>query len=231
MKKKKLFNRLATCLFLLTAYALIYIPWFISLEKNVTSGYHVIHMALDDYIPFCEYFVIPYYLWYLYMVVGLIIAAMTDRSDFLRSYLFTTLGMTVFLIISTVYPNGHHLRPAVVDGNGFCARLVRFLYSTDTSTNLFPSLHVYNSIAAHIAIINNKKIKSKRHIRYASFITCSLIIISTMVIKQHSLFDVITAFITAGIFYPIAFNVDYRKLHSTILHKKAAWKNEHFKVS
>ena len=41
-------------------YALIYMPWFMWLEKTVTTDYHVIHVALDDKIPFCEYFIIPY---------------------------------------------------------------------------------------------------------------------------------------------------------------------------
>ena len=48
-------------LFLLL-YAFIYIPWFIYLENTVTTKFHSIHMALDEYIPFCEFFVIPYYL-------------------------------------------------------------------------------------------------------------------------------------------------------------------------
>lgn len=48
-------------LFLLSYFA-IYLPWFGHLEKTVTTHFHVIHTALDDYIPFCEYFIIPYLL-------------------------------------------------------------------------------------------------------------------------------------------------------------------------
>ena len=50
-------------LFLLSYFA-IYLPWFGHLEKTVTTHFHVIHTALDDYIPFCEYFIIPYLLWF-----------------------------------------------------------------------------------------------------------------------------------------------------------------------
>ena len=78
---KKIFEYLRhnTHLFLLL-YALIYIPWFCWLEKkvNINSNFHVIHMALDDYIPFCEFFVIPYYLWFIYMAAGIIFIAFTD---------------------------------------------------------------------------------------------------------------------------------------------------------
>ena len=52
---------------LLLLYFMIYLPWFGHLEKTVTTHFHVIHVALDDYIPFCEYFIIPYFLWFGYV--------------------------------------------------------------------------------------------------------------------------------------------------------------------
>lgn len=52
------------------AYGLIYLVWFGYLEKTVRTNYHVMHVALDDYIPFCEYFVVPYFLWFAYVPVN-----------------------------------------------------------------------------------------------------------------------------------------------------------------
>ena len=43
----------------LLLYACIYLPWFCYLERTVTGNYHVMHAALDDLIPFCEYFIVP----------------------------------------------------------------------------------------------------------------------------------------------------------------------------
>ena len=43
-------------------YGLIYMPWFCYLEKRQTIHY-LIHSPLDEYIPFVEYFIIPYLLW------------------------------------------------------------------------------------------------------------------------------------------------------------------------
>ena len=37
----------------LIIYAIIYMTWFAWLEKNITGHYRIIHMAADDYIPFC----------------------------------------------------------------------------------------------------------------------------------------------------------------------------------
>ena len=46
------------------SYFAIYLVWFNYLEKMVTTHFHVIHVPIDDYIPFCEYFVIPYIMWF-----------------------------------------------------------------------------------------------------------------------------------------------------------------------
>ena len=35
-------------------YGFIYLPWFMHLEKTVTSNYHIMHSSLDDMIPFNE---------------------------------------------------------------------------------------------------------------------------------------------------------------------------------
>ncbi len=54
----------------LIVYAMIYLSWFVWLEKNVTKGYRVIHMAVDAYIPFGEVFVIFHLLWVIYVAAG-----------------------------------------------------------------------------------------------------------------------------------------------------------------
>ena len=50
-------------------YVFIYFPWFFWLERHVTIGtpFTNIHIAFDDLIPFCEYFVIPYFFWFFFV--------------------------------------------------------------------------------------------------------------------------------------------------------------------
>lgn len=42
-------------------YFIFYMQWFTWLERTVTTKFTVIHLDFDDYIPFCEIFVIPYF--------------------------------------------------------------------------------------------------------------------------------------------------------------------------
>lgn len=192
----------------LLLYGLVYMLWFSWLEQNVTTRFTLIHVKPDDYIPFCEVFVIPYLLWFAYVAVVVLYFFFKDKDDYFRTCTFLFTGMTVFLIISTLWPNGHDLRPAVMPRENIFTGLVAALYRTDTPTNLWPSIHVYNSLGCHIAVMKSARLEKKRGIRIGSFILCVSIILSTVFIKQHSLFDVTTAFILAAAMYGVVYRSD-----------------------
>lgn len=202
----------------LIIYMIIYLAWFMHLEKTVTKNYTVIHMAIDDHIPFCEIFVIPYFLWFAYVAITVLFFFFTNKTDYWKTCVFLFTGMTIFLIISTLWPNGHHLRPYVMPRDNIFTKMIAALYQTDTATNLWPSIHVYNSIGAHLAIVKSRRFANKKGIRIASFILACSIILSTMFIKQHSVFDVLTAFILAGIMYIVVYRRDLVLAIKHILH-------------
>lgn len=186
---------------LLMLYWLLYLPWFGHLEKTVTTHFHVIHMAVDDYIPFCEYFIIPYFLWFGYIAWGIAYFYIKNKDEYFKlcTVLFT--GMTIFLIISAVYPNGHYLRPVSFERDNIFTEMVKWLYATDTSTNLFPSIHVYNSIAISMAVFHADNFKKNLPVRVITTILTVSIVLSTMFLKQHSVFDVITGILLAAFMY------------------------------
>ena len=142
----------------LLIYAAIYCTWFAWLERKVTHPQTIIHVKFDDMIPFCEVFIIPYFLWFAYMAVAVFYCFFKNKQEYYRTCVFLFTGMTVFLVISTLWPNGHHLRPYQMPRDNVFTKLITLLYSTDTPTNLWPSIHVYNSIGAHLAIIHNEKL-------------------------------------------------------------------------
>lgn len=192
----------------LIAYGIIYLSWFAWLEKNVTKNYRVIHMAVDDYIPFQEIFIIPYLLWFVYIAAVVLFFFFKDKNDYYRVCTFLFTGMTVFLVISTLWPNGHHLRPAALPRDNVFTRMVQALWQTDTPTNLWPSIHVYNSLGAHFAVMHSRKLENKKGIRLCSLVLCCSIILSTVFLKQHSVFDVLTAFGMAAIMYLLVYRRD-----------------------
>ncbi len=202
----------------LIIYGVIYMAWFGHLERTVTNHYKIIHVALDDHIPFCEVFVIPYLLWFAYVAVVVMYFFFRDKDDYFRTCTFLFTGMTVFLLVSTLWPNGHHLRPYIMPRDNVFTHLVATLYKADTPTNLWPSIHVYNSLGCHIAVMKSRRLEKHKGIRIGSFILCVSIIMSTMFIKQHSAFDVLTAFIMAAVMYGIVYQSDvlinfYHGLH------------------
>ena len=181
-------------------YAPIYLYWFVYIEKHKFAHYAVIHTVIDDYIPFLEVFIIPYYMWFLYVSLTLLFFMFSfDIEDYYKNFFFLATGMTVFLVISTLFPNMHQLRPAVMPRDNIFTHLVQIIYSTDTPTNLWPSIHVYNSIGTMIAVHHSKRFNKTGTV--IMDIMGILIILSTLFVKQHSFYDVITAFIMAIIFY------------------------------
>ncbi|MCI9526506.1 MAG: phosphatase PAP2 family protein [Lachnospiraceae bacterium] len=186
-------------------YLVIYQIWFVYVERTVTRRFHIVHMAVDDYIPFIEIFIVPYLLWFGYVAFAIAWFFFKDVQDFYKICTFLFVGMTVFLVISTVYPNGHYLRPRVFERDNIFITMVKGLYMIDTPTNLFPSIHVYNSLGVHLAVMHSDKLKEKKWVRRISFVLMCTIIASTMFLKQHSVFDVVTGCVMALIMYTLVY--------------------------
>ena len=177
---------------LVLLYGLIYMPWFMWLESRSNLPYHVIHVKLDDMIPFVEYFIVPYLLWFVYVAAVFVYLFFKNRREFYQYCIFLFTGMTLFLIVSTLYPNGHLLRPNTFARNNIFTFAVQILYQADTATNIFPSQHVYNSIAAPRAVDNSEQLAGNRRNRGGSFGRMVSIIRDTMFLPQHSVLYVIS---------------------------------------
>ncbi len=205
--------------FWLLSYFVFYLLWFGYIESKNTTGFHEVHVFLDDLIPFCEWFIIPYILWFLYIAVAVCHTALFNKKEFYHLCAFLMIGMTVFLVTSTIYPNGHYLRPTTFEHTNIATRLCQFIYSADTATNLFPSIHVYNSIAVHSSIMHCREFEKNKPVRITSFILCISIILSTMLVKQHSVFDVVTAFALSYLVYHLVYVWDFSKVFGTEKHR------------
>lgn len=198
------------------SYMFLYQMWFIYVERTVTRRFHIVHTAVDDYIPFVEIFIIPYFLWFLYVAVAIAWFFFKDVQDYYKLCTFLFVGMTVFLIVSTVYPNGHYLRPRVFERDNPFIWMVKGLYMIDTPTNLFPSIHVYNSIGVHLAVMHSEQLSEKKWVKRASLIMMGSIIASTMFLKQHSVFDVVTGCVMALVMYTLVYAREWQFNRRTV---------------
>lgn len=170
-------------------------PCFSYLEKTINDSYdyNVIHCAFDDMVPFCEYFIIPYYFWFLFVGLAAVWFFFKSQGECIRMGFFLIFGITIAVICFAAYPNGlNDPRPDVFPRDNFCTDLVKMLYSSDTSTNVLPSLHVLNTLIVIIAVFESRTFgKFHNPMKIIVSVIGVLIVLSTMFLKQHSVYDVI----------------------------------------
>ena len=195
-------------------YIFIYMAWFLHLERTITpdSNFTVLHVAFDDVIPFCEWFIFPYIIWFIYipLVVGFIL--FTSRKEFYEVSAYLFIGMSICLLICTLWPNGQDLRVEEFADNNFMTWVMDIIYRADTNTNVFPSIHVYNSVGAFIFLCKSEKLSGKVGVKVASAVLSILIILSTMFLKQHSVVDVIGGIVLSIFMYGIVYCVSWERI-------------------
>ena len=174
-------------------YTIFYLSVFHYLEANVPLRSILVHCRLDDLIPFCKYAVIPYFAWFVWIPFTLFyLLWKAPREDFWRLCLPLFSGMTIALACYAVLPTALDLRPYWVPGSDIFAQTVRFLYRTDTATNVCPSIHVFNSVTLLLAYYRSRIFDAprRRWMRPAATVLCVSIVCSTVLLKQHSCIDV-----------------------------------------
>ena len=198
------------CLILL--YWPLHMLWYELLRINNLSSENVllIESSLDSKIPFCEWFVIPYYSWYLCMAAVLIYPLFKSKREFIRANLLIFGCMVLPMIFCTICPNGIDvaLRPdfASLGRDNFAVRLVQLIYEIDSPPrNVMPSMHVSVSWAMFFAVLQSRILCKKTYGKIISGIWCILISLSTVFIKQHSILDVFAGFGVAVLVLCIVF--------------------------
>ena len=204
------------------AIAILYLPFYLIcffwLESINTKNVSIVQSVLDGYIPFCEWFIIPYVLWYAYIIVTVLYFFFTNKRDFTRLCLFLFVGMTICLAIYYFWPNGHHLRQdlTTLGRENIFTQMVAFLYSIDTSTNVCPSIHVLNSVGCCVAIFHSNALKEKKWLRGGTLVLTIAICLSTMFLKQHSIIDVFWGLVLSLVMYWISYRPKFERIPEQI---------------
>lgn len=166
--------------------------------------YFAIEVPLDAYIPFCEWFIIPYYFWFAYLVGMMLYGLFFDTLTFRRFMWFVILSYSVTALIYLLFPNMQALRPVEFPRDNLLTAIVRRLYDFDTNTNVCPSIHVLGTFAVSLAGWHAKGLQSMGW-RLFFLISTLLISSSTVFLKQHSIVDVAVALVLCALCYPAVF--------------------------
>lgn len=192
MDKAKVFFRKYGHLLLL-----LYIPfhfWWYEAARFFGSDGEIwmIESELDALIPFCEWFIIPYCLWYFYIAAVAVYSVFAGRREYYRFMCLYILSMLIPMIIITAAPNGIPLsmRPDFdsLGRDNLGITLVKLIYSIDSPPRcVFPSMHTTVSVGLAYAVC---RMNLKKQLKAASVVLSTLIVLSTVLVKQHSVIDV-----------------------------------------
>jgi membrane-associated phospholipid phosphatase len=137
---------------------------------------------LDTALPLVPAFIVFYMLGYFFVFAPCFIVR--ERHAFRAAIIAFCLSMAVAFIFFRYLPIEMHKTYA--SGDDWFSKLAYFQQSKDTAYNNFPSLHVGLNVYAYALIA-----WQWRRINVAWLVLPVLIVISTMLVKQHLLIDVL----------------------------------------
>ncbi|MCX8132050.1 MAG: phosphatase PAP2 family protein [Clostridia bacterium] len=161
---------------------------FYFILNNYSSKVRNISTVLDELIPFSQHFVIPYIYWYVYVFAVLVFFLFADYKYYYRLLACIISGTLICFIIYYFFPTTVP-RPEVT-GNDLFSSLVRGIYSNDNPYNCFPSIHVLDTILPTLFLLKYTKNKLVGAFAVISYIAITL---STLFIKQHYVWDAVSA--------------------------------------
>ena len=150
-----------------------------------------VHGWLDDVVPFCEWFVIPYVSWYLLIVGSLLYFLLYNVENFKKMQTYIIITQVIAMAVYIIFPNRQDLRPEVFPRDNILTQLLGFIYSVDTNTGVCPSLHVGYSLGIASTWLREKRVSKKLRIFIA--VWCAVICVSVAFVKQHSVVDIFAA--------------------------------------
>lgn len=189
--------------------------------------YHPMHCTLDNYIPFCEWFVFPYLFWFVFLIGMHAYTLFYDVPAFRRMMKFIIFTYSTALLIYFLYPNCQQMRPMTFPRDNVLTRFMAAFYAFDTNTNVCPSLHVIGSLAVYFASRDCQRFSSP--LWHGAFLVATILIsISTVFLKQHSVLDLVAAVLVCAVAYVLVYCAPERCAVPTRANRKRAEKSPDF---
>lgn len=186
---------------LLLLYLPVYLIAFFIIDQ-LPLQHFIIRCPLDELIPFNQYMIIPYAIWYAWFPGWLLFFLLRSREDFLKLALVMFSGMTISLLIYVVWPNGIDLREPIT-GNDICSKALRLIREADTPYGVCPSIHISTITAIALVMKDTKLPDFTPTVKGYCAVIALLIAWSTMATKQHSIVDVAAGAALSVVLYAV----------------------------
>lgn len=178
-------------LLLLGGWLVYFSLYFLTEQLIPYESCHVVHCALDDAIPFCEFFIVPYLLWFLLVAGSLLYLLLYDVPNFRRLSIYIMITQAGAMLVYILWPSIQLLRPETMPRENLFTWIVSFVYRFDTPTGILPSLHAAYSIAI-LSVFEHRR-ETRLWWRILLPILVVIIILATFFVKQHSVLDALAA--------------------------------------
>lgn len=179
---------------LLVAAITYYLAGYFALNIFNAHRAHYVQLALpfEHAIPFVPLFVIPYGLVLLIIVLGFLSIPVAEWAAFRRAFVLFFVNITICFILFALVPVRDLQRPAPQQLHGWLSGVVAFVYWIDAPTNLFPSLHVNAAVLSGLVARRHH-----RRIGNALLVFAAVVALSTLLVKQHYVADVVSGALLA----------------------------------
>lgn len=194
---------------LLLYWPLFGLVFFLLEDIWIRDSYRAVYCPLDDCIPFCELFVIPYFAWFLFLIGAHVYTLLYNVPAFRRLMGYIMVTYTVSTLIFILFPSCQTFRPQVFPRDNFLTEIVEWLYDFDTNTNVCPSLHVVGSVAAMLAFWDCERFSAKGR-RFGLGLVAFVISVSTVFLRQHSVIDLLVAVPVCILGYVLVYRKEIR---------------------
>lgn len=174
--------------------------------KLIIKDYNIISTPLDEKIPFVPGFIYIYMIWYPFLIYSFYVIFKYNKEKYIKLILTTILSLLILYIFFIVFPS-EVVRPEVNSFHDITSFVIYMVYKTDTPTCCFPSGHCLLCFILLYNLLDNNRLPKK--FKYPAIIINILIIISTLLVKQHVIYDVIGSFVLATINYYFVVNLKY----------------------
>ena len=176
---------------LLAGWIVYFSMYFITENLIPAERCHPIHCALDDLIPFNEFFVIFYVGWYFLIFGSLLYTLLYKVENFRRLQIYIMVTQAVAMLCYVLWPSRQDLRPEVFARDNALTQLMVFIYSFDTNTGVCPSLHVGYSFGVLSVAWKDRDVPGWG--KALLLLVVIMICLAVCFVKQHSALDVVAA--------------------------------------